>query len=371
MATLDFSPDANPATPPEGWLAVTGSSPVAITGGNFDLGSTGTQAMWVENTALSPTGKARVTTKMGQMNEDSRGGGFLTVGGNGYLYLVRAADIRVFVNNGGTSLGSAIAPTITRATVLGEEISMERDMATGVMEIYSGTTLLGSYTSNVYTSNLLGAVHSRGGLVDQLTVTQLSSTPTLNSVNSGNGVRNGSTGNSATFSAGFTPTSGNIGGRAVTNIAGTSPTFTFDLAEAADEATVPYYGSVTASFTNGVNTPTLAVPYLPKTGYSYVTLAGTLDTTIDGVLYEFDPVAFAGNQIAYPSPPLTIGATGVGESTEDGTFQLEHIVDVGGTITLKTFNLLIGETPVVEPGVAARLRSLLKRELKGSLKGHL
>lgn len=151
--------------------------------------------------------------------------------------------------------------------------------------------------------------------------------PGISSINDGSGVRAGSTGNTLVTSAGFTPTSGTIDGIPVTNIAGESPNFTFDLPGFAEGDEHPFYGSKTAVFTDGTNSPELTVELLPKAGHAYQTISGTPDTSINGIGYQFDPVLTAGDQIEFPTPAVTVGATGgyPGTSATEGTHLCGHI----------------------------------------------
>lgn len=174
-------------------------------------------------------------------------------------------------------------------------------------------------------------------------------TPTV-SVND-NTIVSGSTGNTLTTTGDFTPTSGTIGGLPVSNITGTYPNFTFDLPETEDGDDHPFIGTVTASFTDGVDTVTTSVELLPKTGYDVVTLSGDLDTTINGVVYQFVPEAQENDQILFPTPQVEINSNGSGSTTESGTFVLYHISSVDNKI--RVFNLIVGdvEEPDPEPEV--------------------
>ena len=152
----------------------------------------------------------------------------------------------------------------------------------------------------------------------------------VSSVNGGtNSVQIGSSGNTAETLGLTTATSASIGGVAMTSVAGSSSPWTFTCPPLTDEAVSPY-PSGTFSITGAEGAPTLAgVAVTLPTGLTSVTLAGTLNTTNTGILYNFSPAAVVTDQIFYPPVPtvgkyITIDAQGNIDTDYDGTTQFWH-----------------------------------------------
>lgn len=154
--------------------------------------------------------------------------------------------------------------------------------------------------------------------------------PSVVSVNGGtNSVQIGSSGNTVATLDLTGVTSASIGSIAMTSVAGASSPWTFTCPPLTDEAVSPY-PSGTFSITGAEGSPTLAgVAVTLPTGLTSVTLAGTLNTTNTGVLYNFSPAAVVTDQIFYPPVPtvgkyITIDAQGNIDTDYDGTTQFWH-----------------------------------------------
>lgn len=175
----------------------------------------------------------------------------------------------------------------------------------------------------------------------RLNFNEVSDGPTIESINDGQPVRAGSS-FTFTVSEGFTPTSGTIGGIPVTDIEGTTPNFTATMPTVVEGEEHPGYGTKTAVFTDGVDSPETTVVYAPRTGYAVHTIGVNPDRSINGIGYLFDPELTQGDQIAAPSPAVSVGATGgaPGTSATAGTHLCEHISSVDGIV--RFFELRVG-----------------------------
>lgn len=162
-----------------------------------------------------------------------------------------------------------------------------------------------------------------------------------------------------TFSTAFAPTSLSIsdGSRTinVTSFSGTGSTRTFTCPSYVDSTTGLSLGSVSITATDGTNTtPAYTSAVYTKTGYTSVTLAGTLNTTSTGGLYNFSPAAVVTDKIIYPTANVTYAATGDVTSDYTGSFTAWHLQASTGTVRsyLVTFAVPAGLS-VTLTGVAA------------------
>lgn len=274
--------------------------------------------------------------------------------GGGYIFEVNGSSgtLRKRSSDSGRGEGIGVAFTFTDQ-MNGDEYSISYTPSTGELNAYQNDELVATrvdttHQNEQFYAGIYGnAQNNNGRRVGAFGVGGLGEGTTSLIINSGAGVRAGSTGNTLTTTNGFTPVSGTVGGINLTNIQGTYPDFTFDVPAVGDGILYPIYGNNTATFTNGLESPQTNVDYLPRDGYDYVTLSGNLNTTIDGVVYEFVPAAQAGDQIAFPTPQVDTGTDGSGTATQSGTFQLEHISSVDNTVRL--FNLIVGNQVPQKP----------------------
>lgn len=152
----------------------------------------------------------------------------------------------------------------------------------------------------------------------------------VDSINGGtNSVQIGSSGNTAATTGLTTATSASLNGVAMTSVAGSSSPWTFTCPPLTDEAVSPY-PSGTFSITGAEGSPTLAgVAVTLPTGLVAQVLAGALNTTNTGVLYNFSPAAAVTDQIFYPPVPtigkyIIIDAQGNIDTDYDGTTEFWH-----------------------------------------------
>lgn len=147
----------------------------------------------------------------------------------------------------------------------------------------------------------------------------------IDDINTNEQVRVSSTGNTITTSGLGTLTTLTLGGKSATSISATGGDGTFSMPAFVDATTYSLLGTVTATAGDGTSTADLSVSLLPTTGWSYVTLSGTLNTTNTGVLYNFSPAASVGDQIVYETAKGTVDAQGNYEGDFDGTQTMWHI----------------------------------------------
>jgi len=177
-----------------------------------------------------------------------------------------------------------------------------------------------------------------------------SSSAGIVSVNGGAGVAAGSTGNTLVTTSGFTPTSITIGGIAATNIAGTSPNFTFDFPLYTDENVWPLFGNQTLIASNGGTSANFTVATRPQAGYNFVTLSGSIITSVNGVVYNFSPAALVTDQIVFDSTVTSVLSDASASTSYTGTQTLWHLKASTGII--RSYALITGTgitPPVVVP----------------------
>lgn len=279
---------------------------------------------------------------------DQVGVGAINTSGNGYLYWINGNQHRIYKVNAFVLEQLGNTENLTHASLAVVSLLYEFSAGTvtltakinGVDQILVREDSTSPYNGDLEATWYFNHDNSNLGGFRSIAADGISSVSIV-SINSGNGVRAGSVGNTLVTSGDFTPTSGTIAGIAVTSLSGTYPNFTFSMPAVIDETVHPFYGDKQAVFTDGSDSPELTTPYLPKAGYDYVTLSGVLDTTINGVIYEFIPEAEVGDQIAFPSPEVEITSNGSGSTIESGTFELEHISQSDNT--LRFFDLIVGE----------------------------
>lgn len=152
----------------------------------------------------------------------------------------------------------------------------------------------------------------------------------VDSINGGtNSVQIGSSGNTVATTGLTAVTSANIGGVAMTSVAGSSSPWTFSCPPLTDGAVSPYpSGTFTIVGTEG--SPTLAgVAVTLPSSLTSVTLAGTLNTTNTGVLHDFSPAAVVTDRIFYPPVPavgkyMTVDAQGNIDTDYFGVVEFWH-----------------------------------------------
>lgn len=174
--------------------------------------------------------------------------------------------------------------------------------------------------------------------------------PTLDSINSGT-VLVGSTGNTVNTTSMATLISLTVGGKSATSLSATGGDGTFSMPSFVDGTTYSLMGSVTATANDGVNTADKTITLSPMTGFSYVTLAGTLNTSSTGGLYNFSPAAVVNDQIVYETANITYDAQGNITSSFTGTQTAWHIQ--ASTGITRSYSIITGVPSLTINGVFA------------------
>lgn len=117
---------------------------------------------------------------------------------------------------------------------------------------------------------------------------------------------------------------------------------------------VPAPGAVTATVTSATESSSLSVQMTAPEDYEIIRLAGTLNTSANSIIYNFNPPAKVGDWIAYPTKQLVDGVMtntnttvlpdGSFETTINGAqlcFHLEDLLD--GFANVRTFPLITGQ----------------------------
>lgn len=268
--------------------------------------------------------------------------------GYGYLFECNATALRIrrrdAATGSGTAVGVQFAPAVTLAN--GDIMTLQYIKSTGELTAYQNGTLLATRTDTTYQADDLspavyGSRDNNGGRrVGEFGATGIDLLPTISSVNAGT-LLAGSTGNTITFSGAFALSSLSIGGVSATAITEVEPDeFTFSFPALADNTSHPGFGTRTITASNGVDSITLSISYLPQTGYTFQTLAGDLDTTTDAsVIKDFDPAAAVTDQIAHRTE-TTVNADGTGSTTITGAQTAWHWD--ASTTTIYSYEILTG-----------------------------
>lgn len=139
-------------------------------------------------------------------------------------------------------------------------------------------------------------------------------------------VKAGSSGNTITVPAGFTPTSGTHGGKAISALSGSAGSYTFTSAAYVDAATFPEPDTTqTFQLTNGVSSPTASSVFSSPDLHTSVVLASP-NTTDNTYVTYYIPTASNGDRIVYPteSGDFAVSADGKITCVEAGVRVLWH-----------------------------------------------
>lgn len=201
--------------------------------------------------------------------------------------------------------------------------------------------------------------------------------PTLYDLNGNNIVKVGSIGNTISTAGLGTLTSLTIGSVTAASLSAPGGDGTFNVPAFSDGTTFGLLGTVTATAGDGTATANRSVTLQPTDGWTYVTLAGTLNSSNTGILYNFSPAAVAGDQIVFESGNVIVDAqgnietdtntslwhiqasTGVVRSvavTVEGTGLSAGITGVSATANIGTLTVTLGSPPDINvdiTGVAA------------------
>jgi len=153
-------------------------------------------------------------------------------------------------------------------------------------------------------------------------------------------VKAGSTGNTVTTTASFTPTSGTHGGKSISAISGSAGSYTFTSAAYVDGATFSEPDTTqTFALTDGGSTPTASSVFASPDGMTSVVIASpiTADSTYIGSVYTLAN----GDRWVYPTlgGDFFIDADGKINALNAGTYVCWHWRVSDGVMTQVTLNI--------------------------------
>lgn len=253
---------------------------------------------------------------------------YLNTSLTGFSLILQGTNVKLRKEVAGS--GGADIATTTRTITGITTISTSFNTSTGAISVKENGVefLTGTYTDTL--SGLRGGIqHYYPGGGTQLyrtlnTVTSASSA-SIDDINSGGVIRVGSTGNTISTTNLGTLTTLTVGSVSATSISAIGGDGTFSMPAFVDGGTYQLLGTKTVTAGDGTDSATLSKTLDAPTNYAYVTLSGTLNTTITGVLYNFSPAAVVTDQIAYDSTKGTVDAQGNYEGDFDGTQTMWHI----------------------------------------------
>jgi hypothetical protein len=358
---------------PGSWSLVTGADTARIAGGEFkDLSGGGSNAMWRYGYPLSGT-LCSIDVILGT-SSSSRGCGLVKTNGDGFLVLVRGADIRVFLAVAGQLSGGVLA-TRTGTFAINDTITTTYDPAIGRFTFYkNGVMVTGGGTTYDNATHLgatlYGAVLSRdvsdGIKSISLTYTPPYSIDTLTSPLVPNGAISGTctgfsdgaaTLNVGTLTASVTVSSGSF--------SGTMTGFTDAAAYPILPAT-----SLLVTLTQGANTSENIFRDLSLPADTVKEVFGTdlLVNNDKSLAYHFDAASnpLLLNDIVYADDVLTIYKNSLvelatGESPYTGTIWIRRVSDGN----MYSHTLLINEAgEIIVDDIGYNLSDLLKITLQ-------
>lgn len=202
----------------------------------------------------------------------------------------------------------------------------------------SGKAIAVKNTSGVVEDPLTGEVFYHGYTYSvALTYTPSGGSPTVDSYPAT--VRSGSTGNAYTTTGLSSVTAISIGTLAATSISDTTGDGTHSVPALVDGVAHELYGTKTVTVTGTEGSPTTTTSFQPATGNSFVTLAGTLNTTDTGGLFNFSPAAVVTDQIVFPTVGIAYDAQG-NITGEAGSYSCWHIQ--ASTKTARSYTVTLG-----------------------------
>lgn len=153
-----------------------------------------------------------------------------------------------------------------------------------------------------------------------------------------------------------------VGSLSATSLSDTSGDGTHALPGLVDTVAHQLYGTKTVTVTGVGGTPTTSTSFLPPTGWDYVTLSGTLNTTTTGVLNSFSPAAVVTDQIVFETANGSVDAQGNYSGDFDGTQTMWHIKASDGVA--RSYSVVTGDT-----GVTFNITGLSTSTAHGTITG--
>ena len=343
--TLNWTgvPDANPISPGSGFTSL-GAGAAKVTSQVWSGNSASANTVWGCDTA--PSGDTFASSfVMGPSDSNGRGVAIYNSSGNGFMFLARSFDIRVFALAAYVLSGSALA-TYTVTVAVDKIIDVDVTQSTGTYVVkYDGSTV-GTYVNAAYTSGLRTGLLSRSGGIKSFSLTYTSS-QTLDALTDPLVAGAAFSGTCTGFTDGGATISSNGLSVAVTVASGA---FSGTWAIAVDEQAYPTLpkSAQTITLTQGGNTATIASDLEQPSGDDIVNFLSpvTDDDTYLTYYIEQDGFTADGGQFVFTSySDLVIGTDGGALVTGAGTIVGYFIPATGtgaGNAYYYTFNIIDG-----------------------------
>lgn len=237
------------------------------------------------------------------VDSNSRGVVVFNSSGNGFMFIARNSDVRVFALAAWALSGSALA-TYSTTFSTGGILNVDVTQSTGTYAVKNGSTTIGTFVNTTYTSGLKGGPVARGnGRINSFTLTYNSGQSFdsfTNPVVPGAAISGTLTG----YSAGAATVSSGGVSSSITIAAGADPkSFSGTWPMPTDEQPYPVLPAASQTFTatQAAITSTITANISLPDGYSAVTFAGatTSDSTYIGKFIQDDGFTVNGGQFAY------------------------------------------------------------------------
>jgi hypothetical protein len=267
-------------SPPAGFTSL-GAASASVTSQEWFGGTSSLNTIWGCNTVPSADVFTQ-TVQVGVSNSNSRGCAVYDSSGNGFMFIARNTDVRVFALASYALSGAALA-TYTTAVASNANITVETTQSTGTHVVKNAGVTVGTFVNLTYTSGLSAGLLSRSGAVKQYTL-EFTPAQTL-TIPDDITLLTEYTDNDATGFADGTATLSYGGVDVAVTVA--SELFDFTLPMIAHDVVSPRLPAVGAEFTltQGATTATDNANIFLPAGY---------DTTRVGDVSGGDPANFAG-----------------------------------------------------------------------------
>lgn len=330
---FDVSGDGNvtPWTLPAGLSAVKSTARI-VSGAVKPTYNDGPLTL-IKVTTPNPTGLLDVvwTTAQDFNNPDGSGAAFINASGDGYFCKFYYDLAYIYSVVAGVITGGALGTLSGLTYSSGAQFRATYDTSINEIKLYNqaspGTaiTTLSGLTPITGIAAGVGLFWEDSGSagISAATLSNASAVATVDSYPAT--VRSGQTGIAYT-TTGLSSVSGiTVGPLSATSLSDTAGDGTHALPGLVDTVAHQLYGTKTVTVTGTGGTPTTTTSFLPPTGWNYVTLSGTLNTTTTGVINGFSPAAVVTDQIVFETIKGSVDAQGNYTGDYDGTQTVWHI----------------------------------------------
>ena len=332
MATivLNFAgvPNTNPYPIQAGFTDV-GAANVQVFANEWAGNNSSANSLWKCST-LPNVDQFSLYITSGTTSAAARGFAFFNSSGNGFMFIARNTDVRVFALASYALSASALATYgITLAT--NDVIRCDVTQSTGTYVVKQNGTTCGTFINTTYTSGLYGGILSRTGGIKDFT---LEYTPpyAVTSINGGSPFTASQTSGTASltgFTGVVTGIACDLTGLSFSGIGGTATDPTFTKSVPVDGAVYPKRGSTaTLTFSKGAETANGTILINKDTDQTAVIVASPIndDTTcLFGAIFAATGRSAANGDEVYHTVPvgmsdLVVNPDGTMEVTNAGTF---------------------------------------------------